>query len=293
MRVFLLSAIFVLLWSSAFIAAKLAVMDAGPFSFLFIRFVMVSMIFALMAVVLRQSWPKGRQLSWMAMVGVLMHGVYLGGVFFAISRGTSASMAALIVSSHPLVMCLMAVVFLQERISRMQWLGIGCGAIGVILVISPKLGGALPLLGFFSCLAALLGAAGGMILQKRFLGGENLVTGNAVQATAASVFYLVLLGLAEPLRFALTPAFLVALGWSGLVVSLGAFTILLVLIREGRMAQLASLFFMIPGVSAVMGWLAFGEWLGGLGLAGLGLTMAGVWLVNRPDRSGTAAAQAG
>lgn len=281
MSIRILPVAFILLWSSAFISAKYGLPDAGPFSFLLTRFVVVMVLFGGLGLLLRRPWPRGAALSHMAVVGVLMHGVYLGGVFFAISRQMPAGLSSLIVSLQPILTAVLGIWLLGERPRPMQWLGIGLGAAGVVLVLWPRLGGAVPLVGFLACLVALLAITVATIWQKRHGGGMDMLTGNAVQAVAAAAFYAVAVVLFEPYRVVWTLEFSLAFGWLVFGVSLGAVTILMLLIRRGSAAATTSLFFLVPPVSALMAWLAFGETLGAGGIAGLLIATAGVWLVNR------------
>lgn len=282
----LLPILFILLWSSAFVSAKFGLPHAGPFSFLLTRFVIVAALFGGMALALGRPWPRGRALAHLMLVGVLMHGFYLGGVFFAISRGMPAGLAALIVSVQPVLTTLIAMPLLGERPRAAQWLGIALGAAGVVLVLSPRLAApdhdlAVPLAGVASCLVALATISLGTIWQKRHGGAMDLLSGNAVQAVAAMLFYAVLAALVEPYRVEWTAEFALAMGWLVFGVSLGAVSILMLLIRSGSAAATSSLFFLVPPTAAAMGWLAFGETLGVMGVAGLLAASAGVYLVNR------------
>ncbi len=276
-----LPAVFILLWSSAFISAKYGLPDAGPFSFLLTRFVIVFLLFGTIALILRRPWPRGLMIVNLLFVGVLMHGFYLGGVFFAIAQGMPAGLSALIVSIQPVLTTALGVWLLDERPAPAQWLGIALGAMGVVLVLWPRLGGDIPLLGFASCIVSLLAITVGTIWQKRHGGGMDLVSGNAVQALAAAVLYGVIVLVFEPYRVEWTIDFSLAMGWLVFAVSLGAVSILMVLIKRGSAAATTSLFFLVPPSSAIMAWIVFGEALGPMGIAGLGITTAGVWLVNR------------
>ena len=273
--------IFVLLWSSAFIVAKFGMTAAGPFSFLFTRFIIVMIIFACATHLMRATWPSGHDAIISMIGGVLMHGVYLGGVFYSISIGMGAGVTALIVALQPALTVLMAYFALGERIRTLQWLGIGFGMVGVWLVIHPKLGDAVPFYGLIACGVGVVAIAAGTVIQKKYLGGVDLVASNALQALAAALFYGVLLLTIEPYYLEWTPAVSLSMLWIVLAVSVGAVTILMHLIRKGQMASVSSLFFMVPLVSALMGYVAFGESFGILGLLGFSITSLGVWLVNR------------
>lgn len=281
MFVRLLPILFVLLWSSAFISAKYGLPHAGPFSFLLTRFVIVLLLFAAIALAMRRPWPRRAMIPDLLFVGVLMHGFYLGGVFFSIAQGMPAGLSALIVSTQPVLTAALGVWLLGERPAAAQWLGIALGATGVVLVLWPRLGGDVPLIGLASCIVSLLAITFGTIWQKRHGGGMDLFSGNAVQALAAASFYSVIVLAFEPYRVTWTMEFSLAMGWLVLAVSLGAVSILMLLIRRGSAAATTSLFFLVPPSSAIMAWIAFGEALGPMGLAGLGVTTAGVWLVNR------------
>jgi len=276
-----LPAVFILLWSSAFISAKYGLPDAGPFSFLLTRFVIVFLLFSAIAVALGRRWPRGRMLGNLLFVGVLMHGFYLGGVFFSIANGMPAGLSALIVSTQPVLTAALGIWLLDERPRPAQWLGIGLGAAGVVLVLWPRLGGDVPFIGFASCVVSLLAITFGTIWQKRHGGGMDLLSGNAMQALAAAAFYGLIVLAFEPYQVTWTMEFSLAMGWLVLAVSLGAVSILMVLIKSGSAAATTSLFFLVPPSSAVMAWAVFGEALGPLGIAGLVTTTAGVWLVNR------------
>ena len=279
-----LPVLFILLWSSAFISAKLGLPHAGPFSFLLTRFVIVFLLFAAIAILLRRPWPRLEMIPDLVFVGVLMHGFYLGGVFFSIAQGMPAGLSALIVSTQPVLTAALGIWLLDERPAPMQWLGIALGAAGVVMVLWPRLGGDVPMIGFVSCIVSLLAITFGTIWQKRHGGGMDLLSGNAIQALAAASFYAVVVLIFEPYHMTWTGEFTLAMGWLVLAVSLGAVSILMYLIRHGSAAATTSLFFLVPPSSAIMAWIAFGEALGPIGLAGLGVTTAGVWLVNRRPR---------
>ena len=279
-----LPVLFILLWSSAFISAKFGLPHAGPFSFLLTRFVIVFLLFAAIAILLRRPWPRLEMIPDLVFVGVLMHGFYLGGVFFSIAQGMPAGLSALIVSTQPVLTAALGIWLLDERPAPMQWLGIALGAAGVVMVLWPRLGGDVPMIGFVSCIVSLLAITFGTIWQKRHGGGMDLLSGNAIQALAAASFYAVVVLIFEPYHVTWTGEFTLAMGWLVLAVSLGAVSILMYLIRHGSAAATTSLFFLVPPSSAIMAWIAFGEALGPIGLAGLGVTTAGVWLVNRRPR---------
>ena len=274
---------FIFLWASAFVAAKLGLGDASPFSMLSVRFTIVTLIFSIIVIILKRLWPPKDQIFHLAIVGILLHGFYLGGVFFSITKGISAGISSLIVSVHPILTCLLAMLIIKEIISLEKWIGIFLGMLGVFIVIWPKLGGDIPLVGFLSCCIAVVGISLGTIIQKKYLDQMDILSGNTVQAGFASIFFISLLLFIEPFEFNLTQNLLISMSWLILLVSIGAISMLMFLIRRGKMSSTASLFFLVPPVSAILGYLVFNERLGYLGLIGFFITCAGVWLVNRKE----------
>lgn len=220
-----------------------------------------------------------------------MHGVYLGGVFFSIEKGMPAGIASLIVSIQPIITAFLALAFLKEKVRLIQWLGIGAGMAGVILVITPKLGGTVPVIGLISCLVSVHAISVGTIIQKRYLSKLDLITGNSLQAIAAALFYGILLLAVEPYYLEWTREVSLAMVWMIGAVSLGAVSILMILIRSGQMTATVSLFFMVPPVSALMGYVFFGETLGLVGIIGIGVASFGVWLVNKSPNQQTVGRQ--
>jgi drug/metabolite transporter (DMT)-like permease len=233
---------------------------------------------------LKATWPDRKTLVPTVIAGVSMHGIYLGGVFYAISKGTPAGITSLIVSIQPIITTFLALTFLKERVRFVQWLGITAGAVGVIMVIYPRLGGAVPVIGLISCLVAVSSISIGTVIQKRYLGHLDLLTGNTLQALTAALFYVILLMTIETYYLEWTLEVTLSLIWIILAVSIGAVSILMLLIRSGQMAATSSLFFMVPPVSALMGYFFFGETLGILGIIGMAVACFGVWLVNKPEK---------
>ena len=277
----LLKIAFIFLWASAFVAAKLGLSDAGPFSMLAIRFVIVSFIFASIVILFRAKWPKRNQILHIGLVGILLHGFYLGGVFFSITKGTAAGISSLIVSLHPVLTCILATLIIKEEIKVDKWIGIVLGFIGVVIVVWPRLGGELPLIGFVSCIIALIAISFGTIIQKKYLENMDILGGNTVQAVFAAIFFCILVIFFEPFKFNPSKELIISMTWLILLVSLGAISILMLLIRRGEMSSTASLFFLAPPVSAILGYLVFKEELNASGIVGFIVACTGVWLVNR------------
>lgn len=278
----LMPGVFVVLWSTGFIGAKLGTPYAPPFTFLLLRFVVVGATLLATALLLRAPWPRRDQLGRIALVGLLLHGAYLGGVFLAISLGVPAGLAALMVSLQPLTTALIAGPYLGERIRPRQWLGLLLGLLGVALVVANKLGwhgGSGE--GVLAAAVALFGITAGTLYQKRHATGMNLVTGSCVQFAAAGAAMLPLVLIFEHREVAWTGSFIFALLWLSFVLSIGAMTLLHLLIRRGAAAKVASLFYLTPAVTAVLAWLIFGETLSAAAIAGMAVATAGVALVAR------------
>lgn len=271
-------ALFVVLWSTGFIGAKLGLPHAGPLTFLALRYGLAAGLLVLVALVVRAPWPRRpAEIGHYAVAGLLVHGVYLGGVYVGISFGVEAGVSALIVGLQPLLTAALAGVVLGERVTPRQWAGLGLGLLGVALVLGRKLGeGPGDALGSLACVAALLGITAGTLYQKRHCAGMDLRTGNVVQFAAAGLVTALLALLFEDGRINWTADFIFALLWLVFVLSLGAVSLLYVLIRRGAAAQVASLFFLVPPCTALMAWPLFGETLGPVALIGMVLTAAGV-----------------
>lgn len=276
--------LFVVLWSSGFIGAKLGLPYAEPFTFLAIRFVLVVALLGGILLATGTPMPRDRRLvGHLAVSGVLVHGFYLGGVFAAISHGLPSGLTALIVGLQPVLTASVAGRVLGETVTLRQWSGLALGLVGVAMVLSTRLSG-LELDGFdwtapVFALWALLGITAGTIYQKRFCTGMDLRSGSLVQFVAAGLFMAPLALAFETMQVRWTGEFVFALAWLVLVLSLGAITLLMSLIRRGEAAGVASLFYLTPPTTALMAWALFGERLTALGLAGMVVAAAGVALV--------------
>ncbi len=271
-----------LLWSTGFIAAKYGLPFAPPLMFLLLRFVLVAALMASVAAVTGVTWPATkRAVAHVAVAGLLVHALYLGGVWWAIKDGMAAGTSAMIVGLQPLLTVVLARAWLRERVLPRQWLGMVLGLAGVWLVIGSKLGAAGTFVGDAQELLpvgiALVGISVGTLYQKRYCAHVDLRAGAVVQFTACALLILPFaLQETEPIRWA--PAFVLALGWSVLVLSVGAISLLYWLLRHGGTAEVARLFYLVPPVTALMAWLLFGETLDSFALAGMGFIAAGVAL---------------
>jgi drug/metabolite transporter (DMT)-like permease len=276
-------ATFVFLWATGFVGAKYGLPYAQPATFLLYRFAFVVALMLPIALVLRAPWPPDRsQVVHIAIAGVLLHGGYLGGVFTAIHAGMSAGLSALIVGLQPILTALAAAAFLGERVTARQWLGLALGFGGVALVVAQRLTvGGLSAFSFAMALLALVSITSGTVYQKRFCGAFDLRSGAVIQFVAAGLA-LAPFALAfehEPVRW--TGEFVLALAWLVLVLSIGAISLLTLLIRRGAATKVASLFYLVPPVTASIAFFLFGETLGPLARAGVVLAVVGVAVVVR------------
>ena len=236
----ILPLVFVFLWSSAFLAAKVGVQFSTPFAMLLIRFVVVSLVFAAMLTFVRY-WRRGEVprpdlsvIGLAAIVGIALHGVYLGSVFFAISLGLPAGIAALIVSLQPLLASGLAIFLFGEKLRLIQIGGMLAGLAGVVLVLLPKMGGGMPALGLVSVCFGLCAVTFGTLLQKRIGGKIDLLQSNLVQTLAASAFLALICLTLETPQISWEMPFNLALAWQVVMVSAGAYVILMVLIQRDR-----------------------------------------------------------
>jgi drug/metabolite transporter (DMT)-like permease len=238
-----------------------------------------------LAIVMRARWPGWRSAGHVAITGILVHGCYLGGVFYAIDQGMSSGLVSLIVGLQPLVTALAAVVFLREAVSGKQWAGLVLGLVGVSLVIAEKFGGTnagaegLPGLTLVWAGLALIGISLGTVYQKRHGTSVDLVSGTMIQYTAAAVLFGIGALTLETRELEWTLQFKLALGWLVFGLSVSAILLLMWLIRRGAASQVASLFYLVPPVTALEAFILFDERLGPMAMAGGAVAVAGVALV--------------
>ena len=278
--VFAAPAVFVLLWSSGFIGAKLGLPYAEPMTFLTVRMVAVVMLLGLIALVTRPPWPTRAGVLHSAVVGLLVHGCYLGGVFVSIDHKLPAGFTALVVSLQPVLTSTLANRLLGERVVLRQWLGLILGVAGVYLVVHGHTEGSAPPIAWAAATFALIGITIGTLYQKRFGGGIEWRTGFFIQyLAAASLFALGALAF-ETRQIQWTGEFLFAIAWLVLVLSFGAIWLLYFLIRRQAATRVISLFYLTPPITALMAWALFDERLEPLALVGMAVCVAGVALVN-------------
>ncbi len=275
--------IFVLLWSTGFIGARLGLPHAEPFNFLFIRFSLVVLILLAVSFFKVKKWPSRTLLLHSMVVGVLLHGVYLGGVFFAIDRGMSAGISALIVSLQPIVTLALGAAYLGEKITLRTVLMFALGFAGVAIVLWPKLGvetGSLPTISIVANVFALLGISIGTVYQKKKVTGIDLLPSLVAQYVGATVVLGILAFATETREIAWTGEFVFALSWLIFVLSLGAVALLMFLISRDSVARTSVLFFLVPGFTLIVSNIMFGEQMSGVQIFGLLMASAAVGMVN-------------
>ena len=274
--------LFVFFWSSAFISGQFIVQSASPFAALSFRFLIVSIFFLLFAFFFREKILVNYKIILQASItGVLFHGFYLGGVFFSYSIGLSATLSALIVGLQPILTNIFSGPILKERVTLVQWIGIGFGFIGTVLVIGYDIGKTIPILGVIASIVALLGATTATIWQKKFTSEITLSVNNFYQAIAATLFLIIVSFIFEVSFINFDKRFILSMGWQIIMVSFGAYAILMYLIKTGTASKTSNLFFLIPPTTAVMAYLVLGENLYLIDIIGLFICTFGVYIATR------------
>ena len=281
----LMPALFVGIWATGFLVARLVAPHVDPLTFLSIRFVLSAGAFAGIAAAAGARWPRGVR-GWRdaLVAGVLLQGIYLGGVFWSVRHGLPAGLSALLTGLQPLLTALLAFPLLGERVGARRWAGIGVGFAGALLVLSPQLAlgsagaGAGPLL---ASGAAMVAITLGTIWQKRTGAAADLRTNAAVQFAGAAAVTAPVAWLTEAGRFDGAWQAWAGLAWAVCGLSLGAISLLLILIKRGAVAGVASLFYLVPPVVAVLAYLLFGEALTGVQVAGMVVAAVGVAVASR------------
>ena len=274
--------LFVFFWSSAFISGQIIVQSASPFASLSFRFMIVALGFVIFAKIFNEKIFVKRSLIYQsAVTGILFHGFYLGGVFFSFSVGLSATLSALIVGLQPVLTNILSGPILKEKVTFTQWMGILLGFTGTLLVIGLDIGKSIPVLGIIASIVALIGATTATIWQKKFTNKLSLSVNNFYQALAAAIFLFLASLMFEISHINFTTSFILSMSWQIVMVSFGAFTILMYLIKIGSASKTSNLFFLIPPTTAVMAWLVLGEDLYRNDLMGLIIASIGVFVATR------------
>ena len=275
----ILSLLFVILWSSAFITSKVIVDNASPFASLSFRFILVGLGFLLFSIYLNEKiFVKFRYIIEASLSGILFHGLYLGGVFYSISIGLPASISALIVSMHPILTNIFAGPILNEKVTWKQWIGIIFAFSGTLIVLGFDIGETIPLLGVAASFIALLAVTSATIFQKKLSNRLPLSVSNFYQAIGASIFLFFIMFLFEKPFILFNYNFILSMGWQIIAVSFGAFTILMYLIKKGTASQTSNLFFLVPPISVLMAWFFLNEIITLFDLIGLLISTTGVYI---------------
>ena len=274
--------IFIILWSSAFITTKPIIDNSDPFAALAFRFFFVAVGFLLFSFYLKQSiLIQKKHLIESILSGVLFHGLYLGGVFYSISIGMPTSLAALIVTLQPVLTNILSGPFLNEKITLKQWIGGLLGFVGALLVLGIDIGSGIPLLGLVATLIALLSITFSTIWQKKLSTNLPLSVNNFYQAIGGCLFHILIIFFFIDPYIDFNKTFLLAMSHQIFLVSFGAFTILMFLIKKNSASKTVSVFFLIPATSALMAWFFLNENLTNLDIIGFMITSIGVYIATR------------
>jgi len=274
--------LFILLWSSAFITTKPIIDNSDPFAALAFRFFFVAVGFYLFSIYSKLSiLINRRNLLESLLSGVLFHGLYLGGVFYSISIGMPAGIAALIVTLQPVLTNALSGPILNENVTIKQWVGVLLGFAGAALVLGWDIGSNIPVLGLLATIIALISITTSTIWQKKLSNNLPLPISNFYQALGGCLFHIVIIiFFAEP-YIDFTKTFFIAMSHQIFLVSFGAFTILMYLIKKNSASKTVSIFFLIPATSAFMAWFFLNESLTNLDLLGFFITTIGVYIATR------------
>ena len=273
---------FILLWSSAFISGKVIVEDASPFAALSFRFALVTIGFFLYSFFKKEKIiAPFKYLFESFSTGVLFHGIYLGGCWYAFSIGMPAAIVALIVTLQPILTNILSGPLFNEKITWKQWLGITLGFLGSLLVLGIDFENELPFEGVLISIVALAAITIGTLWQKKLSGKLSLSVSNGYQAFGGCVFNLILIYFFEDPFINFTTSFILGMTHQILLVSFGAFTILMFLIKAGSVSKTTTLFFLVPPTSAIMAYIFINESLTTIDLIGLFVATLGVYIATR------------
>ena len=274
--------LFILLWSSAFITTKPIIDNSDPFAALAFRFIIVAFGFFLFSIYSKQKIIiQKKNLIESFFSGVLFHGFYLGGVFFSISKGMPTGIAALIVTLQPILTNALSGPILNEKVTIKQWIGVLLGFVGAAIVLGFDVGSDIPMIGLVATIISLIAITTSTIWQKKLSNNLPLSVSNMYQAIGGFAFHLIVIIFFAKPYIDFTQTFVIAMGHQILLVSFGAFTILMYLIKNNSASKTVSIFFLIPATSAFMAWLFLNENLTNLDLLGFLITTIGVYIATR------------
>jgi len=283
--------LFVLLWSTGFTGIRYGIPYAPPFTFIAVRMAIASVLLALISLAITKRFTHDLPtIGKSALVGVTIHGAYLGGCFYGVKQGMPAGITALICSLQPVLVSIFSSIFFREQLTLRKWLGLALGLSGLILVIAPKLSGAngheLPTVGVIAIFVALLGGTSGTLLQKKFGSGVEVLSGTSWQYVATGIlmgsFALIFEG-GESITW--NASFIFSLTWLIVALSIGAILILYFLLARSSASSVSSLYYLVPAVTAVEAYFLFGEKISLVTAVGTIVTIAGVALVVRQGRA--------
>jgi len=275
-------ALFVLLWSTGFVGAKYGLPYADPFVFLSVRILLAALLLFALARALRMPVRIGRTaIARSGLIGFFLHACYLGGVFYSISQGLPAGVAAVVTSLQPVLVSLIAVKVLGEQLRIRQVAGLFIGLVGVVMVLGPSINAQIPLAAIISILVALIGSTAATLLQKKLGADIPLISGTAYQYLFSGCVLGAIALATQETSITWSLRFTAAFVWLVLVLSVGAILLLLWLLNSGSAAKVSSLFYLVPPATAIEAFFLFGEKVNTQGFLGIGITALGVWLVMR------------
>ncbi len=274
-------AIFVVFWSTGFIATKYVLHNAEPLTYLTIRMAVVVGLMALIAAIARPKWPDGIGIAHSVVAGILVHGFYLGGTAVAIAHSIPAGLSALIPGLQPILTSTLANRWLGERVTPLQWMGLLLGLAGVVLILHNRPMSGEAGWGWLASGVSLVSITLGTIYQRRYCGKLDWRAGHLVQYIAVTIFFAAGAWLFESNVVHWSSEFVLALAWLAVVLSIGSIGLLYWLLRRSAATSVASLFYLVPAVTAVMAYVLFAERLDPVAIAGMVACAAAVFLVNR------------
>ena len=278
--------IFIILWSSAFVTTKPIIDNSDPFAALAFRFFFVALGFMIFSIYKKQKiLIDKKNLIQSIFSGVLFHGIYLGGVFFSVSVGVPTGIAALIVTLQPILINSVAGKFLNEEVSFKQWIGVMLGFLGAALVLGFDIGTSLPVIGVTASFIALLAITTSTLWQKKIGNNLPLSVSNMYQAVGGCLFHIIIVIVFTEPYINFTSTFFIAMSHQIFLVSFGAFTILMFLIKNNSASKTVSIFFLIPPTTAIMAWLFLNEMLTNLDLIGFAVATLGVYIATRKNKA--------
>lgn len=278
--------LFIIMWSSGYVVGKIAIPYAGPFTLLFLRFGSAAAILFVIVILTRTAWPR-RVIDYvhLMVVGLLIQVLQFFGVYTALKLGITAGISALFIGTMPILTALGARFFLNENLSKKQWGGLAAGLLGVCMVVGNKVGtSSAGVAGYGAIVLGLLGITFGTLYQKKFCSGMDLRIAGCVQLSLASMVALFFAGGFEGFAIRWSGTLMFATAWLSIVNSIGAISLLFFLIRKGEASKVAGLFYLIPGVSAIMAYGVLGETLGAMAMGGFAITGIAVYFCSRQSR---------